>query len=339
MGFRRLPNNYGTITKLKGNRRKPFRAMKRIGERYDDEKQTAYPVYATVGYYETREEAMRSLALHNGDFRKNDMTLNECYDLWRAEFEQDKELPKTYITAWEKYLVPLHNRRIGDLRTIDLERIVNADTVPKRPKVCCAIVLHGIFKYAFRHEIIAKDYAHIAKFTYDNSVEKERKVFTADEIERLWADPSPWAEMTIVLLYTGMRISELSDMKRSNVHIDERYMVGGVKTEAGRNRIIPIHSAIVPIVERWYAKGGTLLFTNDGKKITTSAFTYWFSRLIDGHTPHDTRHTFITQAYLCGIAEPEIKRIVGHTLNGITQSTYIHLDHQHLVSEIEKLHY
>jgi len=38
-------------------------------------------------------------------------------------------------------------------------------------------------------------------------------------------------DILIVLLYTGLRIGELLDIHRKNVHIDEKYMIGGLKTK------------------------------------------------------------------------------------------------------------
>lgn len=56
----------------------------------------------------------------------------------------------------------------------------------------------------------------------------------------------------LILIYTGMRVGELLDIKVENVHINEKYMVGGSKTEAGKNRVIPFHERIVPLVKKWY---------------------------------------------------------------------------------------
>jgi len=35
-----------------------------------------------------------------------------------------------------------------------------------------------------------------------------------------------------------------------DVHIDKRYIVGGMKTKAGRNRVVPIHRRIKPLIEK-----------------------------------------------------------------------------------------
>ena len=58
----RLPNGYGTVYKLSGNRRKPFMVRKTIG--WSDE---GKQLYKTIGYYETRKLALAALADYNAN--------------------------------------------------------------------------------------------------------------------------------------------------------------------------------------------------------------------------------------------------------------------------------
>lgn len=88
--------------------------------------------------------------------------------------------------------------------------------------------------------------------------------FTDKEIALLWE--ILWAinnvDIVLIYIYTGCRPVELLDIKSEDVHLDERYMIGGVKTEAGKNRIIPIHKAIVPLVEYRLEQNRPYLITN-----------------------------------------------------------------------------
>ena len=57
----RLPNGYGSVYKLSGkNRRKPYIARRTIG--WDD---NGKQLYATIGYYRTKAEALQALAAFN----------------------------------------------------------------------------------------------------------------------------------------------------------------------------------------------------------------------------------------------------------------------------------
>jgi len=50
------------------------------------------------------------------------------------------------------------------------------------------------------------------------------------------------------MLYTGMRSGEIRSIKKENIFLDENYMIGGIKTEAGKGRIIPIHPKIKDLI-------------------------------------------------------------------------------------------
>ena len=55
----RNPNGYGSVYKLSGKRRKPWTARITVGFKSEN----GYPIYNFIGYYATRAEAMRALAL------------------------------------------------------------------------------------------------------------------------------------------------------------------------------------------------------------------------------------------------------------------------------------
>ena len=53
-------------------------------------------------------------------------------------------------------------------------------------------------------------------------------------------------------------------MKREKVNIDEKWFKGG-KNEIRIDRLVPIHSKILPFVQRYYDQGGEYLITYNGK--------------------------------------------------------------------------
>lgn len=332
MAFKRLPNNYGTIDRLPGSRRRPYRARKKIGEK------DGKPVYATIGYYADKGEALRQLSIASDDVlvKEPGVTFNQCVDLWMKEYELTKPLADS-VKASVRYLSPLMRRNIADLRAIDLEAVINTDKIPRTVKSKCITVLHGVFSYAVRHELTTKDYAKIAKYALDTAPKIKRKVYTEDEIDEMWKRYDIYDKITLIQLYTGMRISEVLEMKTANVHPEEGYMIGGNKTEAGKNRYIPIHPAIYMLIKEFYEKGYEFLITRKNKPVPSISVKKMLKSR--DHTTHDARHTFATQAYKCGISEADIKRIMGHAQSGVTQATYIHPDNSYLSDEIIKLFY
>ena len=61
---------------------------------------------------------------------------------------------------------------------------------------------------------------------------------------------TPTGQMVIALLACGVRIYELLHFKHEDFHRTESgaYLIGGCKTEAGRNRIIPILDFGIPVL-------------------------------------------------------------------------------------------
>ena len=333
MAFKRLPNNYGTVYKLPGNRRNPWIARRRTGELWDDDRHTYKPIYTTVGYYPTRKDALEALAKAPENLtRKEDPTFGEVYDLWKAD-KYGEELPRSY-KAPEKYLDPIRHKTIRSFRAVDIETFINDDRIPRTIKHFVKTMLNQVFDYAMRHDIIEKNYCRIAKPKIDASAKAEKRVFTADEVKKVWMlDQSEKRDMVLILLYTGMRINECLGLTADMVNLTELTIRTGSKTEAGRNRIIPIHSAIKPVIEFRMSQTKGKFFhyslTIAGK----------YMRATFGHSPHETRHTWATQAMECGMNEEARKRILGHASEGVTNKVYTHLDIEFLRKEMEKLRY
>lgn len=73
----KLPNGFGTVYKMQGNRRRPYVAKKTI-----QGKQKA------IGYFETFEDAMACLVAYNRDpalLSPSRTTFSEVYTLWKAK--------------------------------------------------------------------------------------------------------------------------------------------------------------------------------------------------------------------------------------------------------------
>ena len=164
-----LPNGTGTISKLSGNRRKPYVAKKFVGWKSDDEKMRCTPMYTSIGTFATKREALRALMNYSGSVNK--MTFAAVYELWSSEKYDglSYHLVKSYENAY-RYFGPLHKRKLATLKTFDYEKVINEDTVPRSIRRMCKLVLGGMYNYALRHEIVEKDYSKLVNF----HIEKNR---------------------------------------------------------------------------------------------------------------------------------------------------------------------
>ena len=155
--------------------------------------------------------------------------------------------------------------------------------------------------------------------------------------------------MIVFQCYMGWRPSEMLSIKRSNVDLDMMTIKGGSKTEAGKNRIVPIHSRIQNIFyEFWMSSSDSeWLFPSSPQKRKThlnyDTYREIFKQTIASaecpnvHTAHDCRKQFVTMAKKANVNEYALKRLVGHHISDITENVYTDRPISWLREEIEKI--
>lgn len=117
-----------------------------------------------------------------------------------------------------------------------------------------AILIRALHAYAMKRDIIGKDYSRYLDIpTVDIKVKKGAlNDLQLAKLEELARAGFPGASEAMVLCYTGLRISEFLSLTpfayRSE---DGGYLQCGVKSAAGRDRIIPIHPKISAYVQQW----------------------------------------------------------------------------------------
>ena len=337
----RRSNSTGSVFKLKGKRRKPW-AVRVTAGWTDDGKQ----IFKYLSYHEKKTDAKNALDAYNVnpyDIDAAKITFAEIYERWsKTDFETISDGTRNSYRSAYKHCKPLYDRVFKELRKSHLQAVVDAIKAPSMQNVAKIIFLKS-YKYALENDIVNKNYAQFV--TVAKLESKDKVPFTREEIDILWAnvDEVKYADLVLILLYTGMRIGELLNMEKSNIFLEERYMIGGSKTKAGKNRIIPLHKRIVPLIEkRMNESDSKWLFINRiGAKLKYNSFTqYHWEPIIklvgNDHTPHDTRHAFISEMSRLNVNQLVLKRIVGHSNASVTEH-YTHLDLAELLEAVDKL--
>ena len=329
----RRGNGDGSIFKLSGKRRKPYAVRVTVGWT-DDGKQK----YKYIGYYEGKTEAKNALReyLLNPEKQKLErQTLKMIFENMLEKSDFSKGTREQYAGGF-KLLAPLHNKNIQDIELEEIESIIDqqqALSAQKRIKKA----LSNCYKYAMRYDYVSKNLADFINVKTEKAAEKVP--FTLAEIRELWrfVGTERFDDIPLILLYSGLRISELLELRTENVDIENKTMsIEKSKTAAGI-RVVPIHEKIMPFVEKRYNKNNSHLITLDGKEMTYSQFnrSYW---KIKNHTIHETRHTFITHLQKYSNDAIAIKKIVGHAVSDITEH-YTHRTLDELRAELSKLEY
>lgn len=323
----RLPNGYGTVYKLSGNRRKPWIARKTKGWS-DDGKQE----YETIGYYAKREDALKALADYNAtpyDLNSNKLTFADVYVKWSARKFANIVAPAGYSLAY-KLSHSLHGLKFADIKTDDLQGIIDTCGKGYATRKVIKTLYNQMWDYGMERDIVGKNYAEYVDIG-KNDKDSIRKPFTKKEIDKLWKlKDSPKVDLVLIMIYSGWRPGELVTLKTEDIDLTEKTMRGGIKTAAGKNRIVPINEKILPLIEKRYDPANEFLVTGDrGTGISYSRFLRMFDALMENlgmtHKPHDCRHTFATLMNNAEANKVSIKRIMGHAQADVTEG-YTHKD-------------
>lgn len=359
---KRLPNGFGQISKIKGqNLRKPYRAM--VTEGKNEYGKPISKLLSPVAYFETYNEAYAALMKYHQDpkIANRDMTMMELFEEWSKTHSKDLSTEKTmnnYTFAWD-YVSDVYNMRVRDVKYKAIQTIIESANKEGKPatsgiKFKIKMVLNMLFDYALKLELVDKNYARIYDLPKDvkksaKKTDNEHFAFSDKELDILWNNSNDKnVAMIIVQCYTGWRPGELIKINLSDIDLEKWTMRGGAKTEAGIDRMIPIHSKIRRLVERQYRDAceigsDTLMFNKDLSPMIYQHYHYRFYCVLKqlgidkAHRPHDPRKTFVTNAKRFGMDEYAIKRIVGHKIDDITESIYTERSMEWLREEIEKI--
>lgn len=358
----KLPNGYGSVTKLSGNRRRPYRARITSGWKdieYDSEGNPDYShakqQYVTIGYFATRAEALNALADFNRcpyDLDAVNITFAELYEKWSSE-----HFPTVSDSSVRSYQAafltckPLYKMRFKDIRLYHLQGLID-DCGKNYPTLKgIKILFNQLFRYAMQNDICGKDYSlyvNIAKYHDRNPNSIQREMFSLEEIETLWklneTEDTDLFTVALMMIYTGVRLGELRELKKDCVHLQERYFdIVHAKTKAGIRKV-PIAEKVYPFFEHWMTKNDCefLISNAHGRGYSDRTFrdTCWTPIMNQAemqHRPHDTRHTCISLLTVAGVDDKIIKKIVGHAGTGVTEIVYTHFELQLLIDAINQI--
>ena len=199
-----------------------------------------------------------------------------------------------------------------------------------------------IWAYALDAEIVRKD---VTRHLYIGKGETtQREPLTDSEVEtiRKAIGKEPYAEYIYALCYLGFRPGEFLSLKKEDFH-DEKdvsWLTGGGKTEAGKNRRVPVPAAIREIVtSRMKVEGTDYLFPqmcyNTHRKFTgykkmsdayfrESVFKPLMTRLgiAEGKVPYGARHTYSDKLKKAGGDDRAKAALMGHTNYDFTKKKY-----------------
>jgi integrase len=353
VGVIKRSNGTGSVTKLTGKRRNPWMARITTGVSEEGEQ-----LRRVVGYFKTKGEAEIALALESvmptSEF--SSYTLKQVYEMWKKT-KRHKNLSDStkdnYRAVFKNYMSEYHNRKFADLQPEHFQKMVDkaeqagmSESTMTKIKALATI----LSDYASSKNIIPKSYVVNIVIPKAENKKDEKPIFYDTEIQILFKnDHLSLVDTILILIYSGFRPNELFGLKKDLVDLDEMLFVGGSKTEAGKDRIVPIHPKIQKYVIKRYNESEKYLL--EWEKIIGSKkqgtlktiripykedyYRYKYYETLDAlgierRVPYKARHTFFTKGDMYCKDERALADIGGHTDPAFSRKTYSHSDIERL---------
>ena len=342
----RRANGTGSIVNLGPNRRRPYAVRVSYLARPGLWKQRY------LSYHRTSREAQDALEAYNRQEvkpRVAPVTLQEVYGQWSARkyTRVGSASVVSYRASWAR-LASLAERPMDRITVDDLQQIIDDDEANGMSKSSITndkILMKALYKFAMERDIVRKDCSAFVELPTVGE-KREKGAFDEQQIQKLKSlaeSGFPWVDAVLMLCYTGFRITEFLTLTPAAYHAEGGYLQGGLKTKAGRDRIVPVHPQIKPYLDQWLSKGaGTIICRANGRPVPSK----WFREKVfpavvhelgaDGATPHWCRHTAASRMKVAGVDELAVKRILGHADKDVTEH-YTHTDIDFLSKEIRKV--
>lgn len=284
----------------------------------------------------TKNEAIAYLPNLKQDLLQQDMNVKfkDLYKKW-LDGHTEKVTQSTincYKSAY-KYFSTLYYVEISKIKTEHMQKCIDECPHGKRTKENMKALGTSLWKYAMQLDIVDKNYAEYLYIKKEDSAEKT--AFSKEQLDLMWAniEKVPNLKYVLLLCYTGMRLSEMLGAMTENYDPEEGYFITGVKTDAGKNRVITISPKIKPFFVD-FAQGKHLFTDLSAKKFRNDIYYPALQALDldplkeDGthiNTPHICRHTFATLMKNVPAPPTDKQKLIGHSKFEMT-AHYTHTD-------------
>jgi len=314
----------------------------------------AIPIYRTKGGFSRKKDALDYIPeLFKSPKQEKKLTMQEIYDAWLPTHEGrvGHATMNCYKAAW-KYFKPLHYLPFSDIALDDLQECVDDCPCGKRTKENMKALAGLLCKYALPRHQTDMNYA---EFIHTGNDEKgTRPAFSREQIDliRSQVGITPHAEDVYVLIYTGMRPSELFALTKDDYK--DGILYGGIKTEAGKNRAVPVAANIRPIIEEHVATCTDLLFPRENNMPMSAKYfrdNYFYSVLAAAgiqpiptpdhpahYVPYSCRHTFANLLKDVKGSDKDKASLIGHEDYKTTKRMYQSAELDNLKAIISQLY-
>lgn len=294
------------------------------------------PIPKTKGGFRTEREALAycpELRKTVAPKRYDGITFSKLYEMWveRHATRVTNDTLNCYKAAY-KYYKDIYHMAFADLSTLDWQLCVDDCPQGKRTKQNMKALGTLLYGFADECRVTSENYA---KHIYIPRMETEsRKPFPKEVVQTILTaaeNEVPFADYVATLIFTGHRPTEMLQLELPDYSPEQEIFTGGIKTEAGKNRIVTIPPVIQKFVHRRAQAAKPYMFPKaNGTPMDDSYFREecFYPLLRDlkiqpmpnhaegikpTYTPYSCRHTYATLMKNVPGADKDKAALMGHT--------------------------
>ena len=326
-------NGQGTVYALPNGK---YKAVQVIGWYFDS--QGKRQKHVATKTFTKRTDAILALSdLKTAQPRPADMHLHDLRELYVASKEYtdlSKSQRDKLTIAWKRW-EPMEFRGILTITVADMEALIESKTSSYYPARDMKVMLSHLYKLAIKKEIVTHNKTDYVDIPYDTPKAK-RECWTQEEIDLLWQDykTHPFTGYVLIMCYAGLRYGELSTIYLENINIDESYMIGGIKSEAGIDREIPIHERIKPILRSIIPQRKSKLLEMNEDNFYDAYWEVIHRTGLRELPPHTCRHYFFSRMTSEGVQGGIIAEVGGHANYLTTLKNYVRIPLQDKIRSV-----
>lgn len=284
------------------------------------------------------------IKIDNLKLNKNNKDILEKYQIYLLTVKQkeEKTTVSSYIEDIYKYLEYMENNKIKTALDIEYQNITNYLKYLDNNNYETSSIIRKIVSIKLFHKYLSEEYKIkdiSSKIINPRLRRKLPNILTIEEVDNLLDiklnTPFDYRNKAMLeLMYSsGLRVSELVDLKLNNIDLDNGYVrcLGKGKKE----RIIPIGEIAIEYLKKYIneyrntMKKGyyteNVFLNNHGKNITRQGFFLIIKNIAKEKninkniTPHMLRHSFATHLLNNGANLRTIQEMLGHSSITTTQ--------------------
>lgn len=290
--------------------------------------------------FDKKTDAINAISILRNKETVDNHTIFNLYQIF-IDAEKYKNLSKSQQDklrfAWNK-IISLHNKKIVDVTFSDMQDLIKEVAPTHDTAKDTKALLGHLYDIAIKNDWVDQNKAK--KLEIPPQPKPKKEVFTDGEVNAFWVDYHAGNDFTgyiLLMIYVGLRYGELATIAKKNVFLNQQYMIGGIKTDAGRNRELAIADCVLPIVEHFYQTGKSKLL-----EMSEDTFykKYWetLARLgVRPLPPQTGRHTYFTRLTARGVHTGIITEAGGHKNYQTTLKNYVKIPLAEKIKAVNKI--